>query len=195
MERGIAFARPYGKGRGEAARKHIETVEWKAHGFWYAFGVRLTTPPLGRGRHVSMAAVAMRLAVGALSRFETPPLLTVEETFTQVCASRARRRLSTARPNASPLGSTIRHRWPQCSRAGTGYGWDNLEEMPQDLALHGQVLGLTDAARIRRPCQYRGIRRWNAMQASEQGPHKRVCAQDETPFGGAKKQFNCSWVG
>lgn len=68
--------------RREAARKYIESVGGKLHGFWYAFGgydgYNLWEAP----DNVSMAAVAIALGSGgALSKVETTPLLTVEETL------------------------------------------------------------------------------------------------------------------
>src|SRR5688500_9114583 len=68
--------------RREAARKYIESVGGKLHGFWYAFGpydgYNLWEAP----DDVSMAAVAIAIGSGgALSKIETTPLLTVEETL------------------------------------------------------------------------------------------------------------------
>lgn len=68
--------------RREAARKYIESVGGKLHGFWYAFGsydgYNLWEAP----DNVSMASVAIAIAGGgALSKYETIPLLTVEETL------------------------------------------------------------------------------------------------------------------
>jgi uncharacterized protein with GYD domain len=68
--------------RREAARKYIESVGGKLHGFWYAFGpydgYNLWEAP----DNVSMAAVAIAIGGGgALSKLETTPLLTVEETL------------------------------------------------------------------------------------------------------------------
>jgi uncharacterized protein with GYD domain len=66
--------------RRQAARRYIESVGGKLHGFWYAFGeydgYNLWEAP----DNVSMAAVALALGSGgALAKFETIPLLTVEE--------------------------------------------------------------------------------------------------------------------
>jgi uncharacterized protein with GYD domain len=66
--------------RRDAARAYIESVGGKLHGFWYAFGeydgYNIWEAPDG----VSMAAVAIAISGGgALSKFETTPLLTVEE--------------------------------------------------------------------------------------------------------------------
>jgi uncharacterized protein with GYD domain len=66
--------------RRDAARKYIESVGGKLHGFWYAFGefdgYNLWEAP----DTVSMAAVAIALGGGgALSKFETTVLLSVEE--------------------------------------------------------------------------------------------------------------------
>ena len=68
--------------RREAARKYIESVGGKLHGFWYAFGsydgYNLWEAP----DNISMAAVALAISGGgALSKFETTVLLTVEETL------------------------------------------------------------------------------------------------------------------
>lgn len=68
--------------RREAARKYIESVGGKLHGFWYAFGeydgYNLWEAP----DNVSMAAVAIAIGSGgALSKIETTVLLTVEETL------------------------------------------------------------------------------------------------------------------
>ena len=68
--------------RREAARKYIESVGGKLHGFWYAFGeydgYNLWEAP----DNVSMAAVAIAISGGgALSKFETTVLLTVEDTL------------------------------------------------------------------------------------------------------------------
>jgi uncharacterized protein with GYD domain len=66
--------------RRDAARTYIESVGGKLHGFWYGFGeydgYNLWEAP----DNVSMAAVAMAISGGgALSKFETTVLLTVEE--------------------------------------------------------------------------------------------------------------------
>ncbi len=68
--------------RREAARKYIESVGGKLHGFWYAFGsydgYNLWEAP----DNVSMAAVVIAINGGsALSKCETIPLLSVEETL------------------------------------------------------------------------------------------------------------------
>ena len=68
--------------RREAARKYIESVGGKLHGFWYAFGsydgYNLWEAP----DNVSMAAVVIAISGGgALSKIETTPLLSVEETL------------------------------------------------------------------------------------------------------------------
>jgi uncharacterized protein with GYD domain len=68
--------------RRDAARKYIETVGGKLHGFWYAFGAHDGYTLWEAPDHVSMAAVAIAIGSGgALSKFETTPLLTVEETL------------------------------------------------------------------------------------------------------------------
>ncbi|MET0773579.1 MAG: GYD domain-containing protein [Candidatus Limnocylindrales bacterium] len=68
--------------RREAARRYIESVGGKLHGFWYALGeydgYNLWEAP----DTVSMAAVAIAISSGgALSKLETTQLLTVEETL------------------------------------------------------------------------------------------------------------------
>ena len=65
-----------------AARAYIEAVGGKLHGFWYALGeydgYNLWEAP----DSTSMAAVAIAISGGgALSKFETTELLTVEETL------------------------------------------------------------------------------------------------------------------
>ncbi len=68
--------------RREAARKYIESVGGKLHGFWYAFGAYDGYNLWEAPDNVSMAAVAIAIGGGgALSKFETTPLLTVEETL------------------------------------------------------------------------------------------------------------------
>ena len=68
--------------RREAARAYIESVGGKLHGFWYAFGefdgYNLWEAP----DNVSIASVVLAIGGGgALSKMETIPLLTVEETL------------------------------------------------------------------------------------------------------------------
>lgn len=68
--------------RRHAARAYIEAVGGELHGFWYAFGEYDAYCVWGTPDNVSMAAVAMAISGGgALSRFETTVLLTVEETM------------------------------------------------------------------------------------------------------------------
>ena len=68
--------------RREAARKYIESVGGKLHGFWYAFGTYDGYNLWEAPDNVSMAAVGIAITGGgALSKFETTPLLTVEETL------------------------------------------------------------------------------------------------------------------
>lgn len=68
--------------RREAARKYIESVGGKLHGFWYAFGAYDGYTLWEAPDNVSMAAVVIAIGGGgALSKFETTPLLTVEETL------------------------------------------------------------------------------------------------------------------
>jgi uncharacterized protein with GYD domain len=68
--------------RRDAARAYIESVGGKLHGFWYAFGEYDAYNLWEAPDNVSMAAVAIAISGGlALSKFETTPLLTVEETL------------------------------------------------------------------------------------------------------------------
>ena len=68
--------------RREAARKYIESVGGKLHGFWYAFGAYDGYTLWEAPDNVSMAAVVIAIGGGgALSKFETTSLLTVEETL------------------------------------------------------------------------------------------------------------------
>jgi uncharacterized protein with GYD domain len=68
--------------RRAAAKKYIESVGGKLHGFWYAFGdydgYNLWEAP----DNVSMAATAIAIgAGGALSSFQTTVLMSVEDTL------------------------------------------------------------------------------------------------------------------
>ena len=68
--------------RRKAAQSYIESVGGKLHGFWYAFGTYDGYNLWEAPDNVSMAAVAIAIGGGgALSKFETTPLLTVEETL------------------------------------------------------------------------------------------------------------------
>lgn len=68
--------------RRDAARAYIESVGGKLHGFWYAFGEYDAYNLWEAPDNVSMAAVAVAISGGgALSKFETTVLLTVEETL------------------------------------------------------------------------------------------------------------------
>lgn len=68
--------------RREAARKYIESVGGKLHGFWYAFGAHDGYNLWEAPNNVAMAAVAIAFGGGgAVAKFETTPLLTVEETL------------------------------------------------------------------------------------------------------------------
>ncbi len=68
--------------RRDAARMYIEGVGGKLHGFWYAFGEYDAYNLWEAPDNVSMAAVAMAISGGgALSKYETTVLLTVEETM------------------------------------------------------------------------------------------------------------------
>ena len=65
-----------------AARKYIEAVGGKLHGFWYAFGAYDGYCLWEAPNNTSMAAVGLAITGGgALSKFETTTLLTVEETL------------------------------------------------------------------------------------------------------------------
>lgn len=68
--------------RRDAAKAYIESVGGKLHGFWYAFGEYDAYNLWEAPDNVSMAAVAIAISAGgALSKFETTPLLTVDETL------------------------------------------------------------------------------------------------------------------
>ena len=68
--------------RRKAARTYIEAVGGNLHGFWYAFGAYDGYTMWEAPDNVSMAAVAIAIGGGgALSKFETTVLLTVEETL------------------------------------------------------------------------------------------------------------------
>ena len=68
--------------RREAAHQYIEAVGRTLHGFWYAFGEYDAYNLCEAPDNVSMAAVAMAISGGgALSKYETTVLLTVEETM------------------------------------------------------------------------------------------------------------------
>ncbi|MDQ2987344.1 MAG: GYD domain-containing protein [Armatimonadota bacterium] len=68
--------------RREAARKYIESVGGKLHGFWFAFGEYDAYNLWEAPDNVSMAAVAIAITGGgALSKLETTPLMTIEETL------------------------------------------------------------------------------------------------------------------
>lgn len=68
--------------RREAARKYIESVGGKLHGFWYALGECDGYNIWEAPDHVSMASVVIAIyGGGALAKCETTVLLTVEETI------------------------------------------------------------------------------------------------------------------
>ena len=68
--------------RRDAARTYIESVGGKLHGFWYAFGEYDGYTLWEAPNNVAMEAVSIALSAGgALSKVETTPLLTVEETL------------------------------------------------------------------------------------------------------------------
>jgi uncharacterized protein with GYD domain len=65
-----------------AARQYIEAVGGKFHGFWYALGEYDGYCLWEAPNNVSMAAVGFGISAGgALSKFETTVLLTVDETL------------------------------------------------------------------------------------------------------------------
>jgi len=68
--------------RREAARSYIEAAGGKLHGFWYALGEYDGYTLWEAPDNASLAAVAIAISAGgALSKFETTALLTVEETL------------------------------------------------------------------------------------------------------------------
>jgi uncharacterized protein with GYD domain len=68
--------------RRAAARKYIESVGGKLHGFWYAFGEHDGYNLWEAPDNVSMAATAIAIGGGgALDSFQTTVLLTIEETL------------------------------------------------------------------------------------------------------------------
>ena len=76
--------------RRAAAAKYIESVGGKLHGFWYAFGEHDGYNLWEAPDNVSMAAIAIAIGGGgALSKFETTPLLTVEETLDALSRAQA----------------------------------------------------------------------------------------------------------
>jgi len=66
--------------RRDAARAYIEKIGGKLHGFWYAFGDYDAYSVVEAPDNASVAAVAMAISGGgALSKYETTVLLSVEE--------------------------------------------------------------------------------------------------------------------
>ena len=66
--------------RRDAAKSYIASVGGRLHGFWYALGEYDAYTLWEAPDNVSMAAVAVAISGGgALSKFETSVLLTVEE--------------------------------------------------------------------------------------------------------------------
>ena len=66
--------------RRDAARAYIEKIGGKLHGFWYALGDYDAYSVVEAPDNVSVAAVAMAISGGgALSKYETTVLLSVEE--------------------------------------------------------------------------------------------------------------------
>jgi uncharacterized protein with GYD domain len=75
--------------RREAARKYIESVGGTLHGFWYAFGTHDGYNLWEAPDDVSMAAVAIAIVGGgAVAKFETTALLTVEDTLDAIGRAR-----------------------------------------------------------------------------------------------------------
>ena len=68
--------------RRNAARSYIESVGGKLHGFWYALGEYDGYTVWEAPDNVAMSAVSIAISGGgALSKFDTTALLTVEETL------------------------------------------------------------------------------------------------------------------
>ncbi|MGM0929987.1 MAG: GYD domain-containing protein [Actinomycetota bacterium] len=68
--------------RRKAAKAYIESVGGKLHGFWYAFGAHDGYTVWEAPNNVSVAAVALAISGGgAMSSFETTPLLSVDDTI------------------------------------------------------------------------------------------------------------------
>ena len=68
--------------RRTAAQAYIESVGGKLHGFWYAFGEHDGYNLWEAPDNVSMAAVAVAIgAGGALTKFETTVLMSVDDTL------------------------------------------------------------------------------------------------------------------
>jgi uncharacterized protein with GYD domain len=68
--------------RRAAARKYIEAVGGKLHGFWYAFGEHDGYNLWEAPDNIAMAATALAIGGGgAVSSFETTVLMTVEDTL------------------------------------------------------------------------------------------------------------------
>jgi uncharacterized protein with GYD domain len=68
--------------RRAAATQYVEAVGGTLHGFWYAFGAHDAYALYEAPDNVSIAAMALAInSGGALSAYETIPLLTVEETL------------------------------------------------------------------------------------------------------------------
>lgn len=66
-----------------AAAEYIEAVGGKLHGFWYAFGEHDAFTLWEAPDNVAMAATAIAISAGgAVSSFETTPLISVEEMLT-----------------------------------------------------------------------------------------------------------------
>jgi uncharacterized protein with GYD domain len=68
--------------RRAAATQYVEAVDGTLHGFWYAFGAHDAYALYEAPDNVSIAAMALAInSGGALSAYETIPLMTVEETL------------------------------------------------------------------------------------------------------------------
>ena len=75
--------------RRNAARKSIESVGGKLQGFWYAYGEYDGYAVFEAPDNVAMAAVAIAVGGGgAMTKFETTPLLSVEETLEALARAR-----------------------------------------------------------------------------------------------------------
>ena len=68
--------------RRAAATRYVEAVGGTLHGFWYALGEHDAYAVYEAPDTVSIAAMAIAISAGgALSAYQTIPLLTVEETL------------------------------------------------------------------------------------------------------------------
>jgi uncharacterized protein with GYD domain len=68
--------------RSKAARSYIESMGGKLHGFWYAFGEFDGCTLWEAPDNVSMAATVIAIGGGgAISKFETTVLMSIEDTI------------------------------------------------------------------------------------------------------------------